>query len=1002
MTKKLYLLLFLILFFSIQKIASQNISGTVIAQDDGTPLAGATIILKNSNVKTQSNSDGKFTITVTEAQLKEGFLLVSFVGYFKQEIRISSRNPINIRLVKETSSLNDVVVTSSYSKPKRKEEVTGSIVTLNAAQLQTSRPIESFDKMLEGLAAGVQVEQSTELGTPVKINIRGQNALTPIGGSNSQIFATSSQPLFIVDGVPIKEQRKGDEGIAFLSGEQLLNPLAGINPDDIESISILKDAAAAAIYGSSASNGVVIITTKRGKAGKSRFSFGYNQGWSTPINQIKWLNGSQYHELVKEMYLNDGRSPFDAELLAGSKTINTDWFGLVNRYSSFRNVDFDMSGGNENTQFRVSASYMDQQATQKGNDFQTINFRLSLSHQIGSKFNVDVSIAPTFTNKKALNLYSNVPIIPNAPAYNADGSFFKFNNLGVPNPLAVLAQNVDEHTGGNITSNISMRYAFKKNLKLTNIFGINGLVNKQNIFDSPKNATGESKNGYAQIYDRLDFSWVNSTVLNWNTTIKNNHNFDVIAGTEFRSESTKLLRGAGTGFTYYRLNELSNAANQISASSRQESTTASAYAQMTYNFSNKYFATASTRFDAASIFGNDVNSTINNSFGLGWLLSKEKWFYDKKWIDMLRVRVSYGTTGNSRIGSYAARGLYTFSNTGYMGNTSSSISTAPNPNLGWERSIKQNYGIDFNFLKRFEFTIDFYSNLTKDAISAIPIPPENGFTSVLANVANMRNRGFDFAITAQVLTGKFSWRTTFNGGFNENTVLSVKDKSSLFGPSTAGTALREGVSTSAIWGFRFMGVDPATGRELYLDANDKLKLATDPTFDRNIVSGGVYLGDRLPKLQGGWINTFTFKNVSVTINLVYSFGSKILVSNQNENNGRNLSNRNQSVNLLDRWQKPGDIASTPMLSQIGNPLLYTSSRYLYDGTFIRLSNLSISYSLPEKWQQKLKMRATFFANGTNLLYWYKQKSPEGRNGIREYRFSFPEMQTFTWGARVNL
>jgi TonB-dependent starch-binding outer membrane protein SusC len=987
---------------TIYAASAQNItiSGTILDAEDALPLQNISISIKNSNINTISDKEGKFTLQLSDAQKKEGSLLVSFVGYFKQEIRISSRSNIMVRLVKN-NALGEVVV-NSYSKPKRKEEVTGSIVTVSAAQLQTSRPIESFDKMLEGLAAGVQVEQSTELGTPVKINIRGQNALTPLGGTNSQILTTSSQPLFIVDGVPIKEQRKGDEGIAFLANEQLLNPLAGINPDDIESISILKDAAAAAIYGSSASNGVVIITTKKGKAGKTKVNVGYNEGWSQPINQIKWLNGSQYYELVKEMYLNDGRTPFDAELLAGSNTINTDWFGLVNRYSSFRNADFDVSGGSDNTQFRLSASYLDQQATQKGNDFKTINFRLSVSHQIGSKFNLDVSIAPTLTNKKALNLYSNVPIIPNAPAYNANGSFFKFSNLGVPNPLAVLDQNIDQHTGGNITSSISMRYAFRKNLRLTNILGINGLINKQNIFDSPKNATGESKNGFAQIYDRMDFSWVNSTILNWNTIYKNVHSFDAIAGSEFRSEATKLLRGAGTGFTYYRLNELSNAANQTSASSRQESTTVSMYGQLMYNYKSKYFLSASTRLDAASIFGEDVNNTINNSFGAGWLLSKEKIFDNTKWLDMLRVRVSYGTTGNSRIGSYAARGIYTFSNSGYVGNTSSSISTAPNPNLSWERSIKQNYGIDFNFLKRFEFTIDFYSNLTKDAISSIPTPPQNGFSSVLANVATMRNRGFDFAITTQVLNGKFSWKTTINGGYNENMILKIQNNSSLFGPSDVGTVLRVGVSTSAIWGFRYMGIDPTTGRELYLDAKDQLKLATDPTFDRNAASGGVYLGDRLPKLQGGWINTFTYKNISVTVNFVYSFGSKVLVSLQNENNGRNLANRNQSVNLLDRWQKVGDIASTPKLSQLGNPLLYTSSRYLYDGTFIRLSNLSISYILPEKLQKKLKINASFFANGSNLFYWYSQKSPEGRNGIREYRFNFPEMQTFTWGTRISL
>lgn len=990
-------------FLVIQFLASaqtKTISGTVLGSDDNAPLEGATITLKNSSTKTQTGGNGKFALTVTDAQFKEGSIVITYVGFFKQEQRIGSRINFTVRLVKEVNSMNDVVVTSSYTKPKRKEEVIGSIVTVNSEQLQANRPIESFDKMLEGLAAGVQVEQSSELGTPVKINIRGQNSLTPLGGSNSQLLSTSSQPLFVIDGVPVKEQRKGDEGIAFLSGEQLLNPLAGINPDDIESISILKDAAAAAIYGANASNGVIIITTKRGKAGKTKFAVGYNQGWAQPINQIKWLSGPQYYELVKEMYLNDGRTPFDAELLAGSPTINTPWFELVNRYSTFRNVDVEVSGGNENTQFRISASYLDQQATQKGNDFKNAYFRLSLDHQVNSKFKIGVIIAPTLTNKKALNLYSNVPIIPNAPAYNADGSFFKFSNLGVPNPLAVLDQNVDQHSGGSIKANIRFEYAFRKNLRLTTIFGIDGLINKQNIFNSSKNATGESKNGFAQIYDRTDFSWVNSNILSWNFALKNDHKFEVIAGTEARGESTKLLRGAGSGFTYYRLNELSNAASQTSASSRQEATSFSIYSQGIYTYKGKYSALFSTRFDAASIFGNDVNNTINSSLGLGWIINKEKFFGKVDWINLLRLRVSYGTTGNSRIGSYAARGIYTFSNTGYAGATASSITTAPNPNLSWEKGYKTNVGIDFNFLKRFNLTLDIYNNLTKDAISSIPIPAQNGFSTVLANIATMRNYGWDASISAEIFTGKFTWTSTLNIGYNNNTVTQVKNQKSLVGPSDAGTILQEGVSTGTIYGFRYVGVDPTTGRELYLDRNGNTKLATDPSFDRNLATGGVVLGNRLPDAQGGFINSFTYKGFSLKATIVYSLGNQVLISSQDENNGRNLSNRNQSVNLLDRWQKPGDVANTPKLSQIGNPLIYTSSRYLYDGSFIQLNNVSLGYTLPQSLQKKLKCMITIFGQGNNLFYWYKQKSPEGRNGIKEYRFSFPQMQTFTWGARV--
>lgn len=999
--QKLSLIVVFLMAVCISTAQTKTITGIILASDDGSPLEGANITLKNSNTKTQTSASGKFTLNVTDAQFKEGSIIVSYIGFFKQEQRIGSRNNFTIRLVKEINNMNDVVVTSSYSKPKRKEEVIGSIVTVSSEQLQANRPIESFDKMLEGLAAGVQVEQSTELGTPVKINIRGQNSLTPLGGSNSQILSTSSQPLFIIDGVPVKEQRKGDEGIAFLANEQLLNPLAGINPDDIESISILKDAAAAAIYGANASNGVIIITTKRGKAGKTKLNIGYNQGWSQPINQIKWLSGPQYHSLVKEMYLNDGRTPFDAELLAGSPTINTPWFELVNRYSTFRNVDIDVSGGNENTQFRISASYFDQQAIQKGNDFKNAYFRLSLDHQVSNKFKIGVIIAPTLTNKKALNLYSNVPIIPNAPAYNADGSFFKFSNLGVPNPLAVLDQNVDQHSGGSIKANVRFEYAFRKNLRLTTIFGIDGLMNKQNIFDSPKNATGESKNGFAQIYDRVDFSWINSTILNWNFALKTEHKFDIIAGTETKSESTKLLRGAGTGFTYYRLNELSNAASQTSASSRQEATSVSFYSQAIYTFKGKYSALLSTRYDAASIFGNDVNNTINNSLGIGWILNKEKFLNKYNWIDLLRLRVSYGTTGNSRIGSYAARGIYTFSNTGYAGGTASSISTAPNPNLTWEKGYKTNIGIDFNFLKRFNVTLDIYNNITDDAISSIPIPAQNGFSTVLANIAKMRNYGWDASIRAEIFTGKFSWTSTLNIGYNNNIITEVKNKKTLVGPSDAGTVLREGISTGTILGFRYVGVDPASGRELYLDIDGNTKLATDPTFDRSLATGGVVLGNRLPDAQGGFINSFKYKNVSLMVNMVYSLGNSVLVSNDNENNGRNLSNRNQSVNLLDRWQKPGDVASTPKLSQIGNPLIFTSSRYLYDGSFIQLSNVSLGYTLPQSVQQKIKCSIMLYVQGNNLVYWYKQKSPEGRNGIREYRFNFPQQQTFTWGARIS-
>ena len=986
---------------STEKFSDPIIVKGHVTNESNEPLAGAIVTLRGSSRVTACNENGDFELTLTPDEAARGVLIISLVGYNKQELRINKRNILNIELDKNIQELTDVIITNSYSKPKRKEEVTGSISTVTSQQLQVNRPIETFDKMLEGLAAGVQVEQSTELGTPVKINIRGQNSISPLSSSNVTQLTTSSQPLFIVDGVPVTEQRKGDEPLAFLNNEQLLNPLSGINPDDIETISILKDAAAAAIYGANASNGVVIITTKKGKSGKTKLNVGYSNGWAQSINKLKWLDGSQYHGLLKEMYINDRRSPFNAELLAGANNINTPWFELVNRYSTFNNIDVDLSGGNDNTTFRLSGSYLNQQAIQKGNDYEKIYFRLRVDHKINNRLNMSITMAPTLTSKNALNVYSNVPIIPNAPSYNADGSFYKFSTLGVPNPLAILAQNTNSHSGGSFNGNIRFEYNIRKNLRASTTVGMDALQNKLNLFDSPLNATGESKGGFAQIFDRTNFSWINSSQINWSPVLKKIHKFDLTTGFEAQAQSTRLLKGSGTGFTYYRLNELSNASNQSSASSRQNATSVSIYGQGTYNLLNKYFATLSGRYDAASIFGNDVNATVNAAVGVGWIINKEALLSDITWIDMLRLRASYGSTGNSRIGSYQARGLYGFNNTGYNGNTSSSPSSAPNAALGWEKNNKSNIGIDFNFIKRFNFTIEFYTNILNDAITPIPVAAQNGFINVLANIGKMRNRGVDISLNAQVLTGKFTWNTTLNAGFNKNVILEIKNKNALYGASTEGTVLKEGISTSAIWGFNFAGVDPATGRELYTDKTGKVVSVFD--LDRNIITGGSYLGDRLPAVQGGFINSFGYKDFTFSINTVYSFGSNILINNINENNGRNLSNRNQSVNLLDRWQKPGDITNIPLLSASTNPLVYTSSKYMYDNTYIKISNVSLAYTFSKKTFRKLKgTRITVYGNATNLFYWYRQDSPNDRNGIREYKFDFPEAQTFTTGARISI
>ncbi len=675
-----------LMFCCVVANAQNELNGEVISSEDNLPLAGVSVRLLNTAKGTSTNNDGKFVLSLTDAELNTGVLELTSVGFKTRSYKLSGRKSIRIVLAKSLNELDEVVI-NAYTRPKRKEEVVGSLSTITGKELQTARPIESFDKMLEGMVAGVQVETNTELGTPVKINIRGQNSLTPLSTSNRTVLTTSSQPLFIIDGVPVIEQRRGDEPIAFINNEELLNPIAGINPDDIESITVLKDAAATAIYGANASNGVIIITTKKGRAGKPKIGVSYSGGFSQPINQIKWLSGQQYHTLLRELYINEGRAPFDAELLAGSPTMNTNWFGLTNQYGNFTNLDFDISGGSETLTYRFSASWLDQQAIQKGNDFRKAYVRLRVDHQLSKKMNVTFSMAPTITMKNAVNVYGVVPMIPNIPAYNADGTYYE-TSLGVPNPLAIINQNLNYHEGGTMNGKVEIAYKILPNLRFTTSFGIDALINKLNNFRSGKNATGRNFNGFAEIYDRTNFGWINFNQLSWNGKIKGGHEIDATAGFEMQSQITKLLRGQGSGFTYYRLNELSNAERQNAASSRQRGNSISFYSQAGYNFNKRYFLTASARYDAASVFGTDVNATVNGALGLGWTISNEKWFSKADWLNLFRTRLSYGTTGNSRIGSYEAKGLYTFSNTGYNGFTSADPSTPPNPDLTWEIAYK--------------------------------------------------------------------------------------------------------------------------------------------------------------------------------------------------------------------------------------------------------------------------------------------------------------------------
>ncbi|MDO7744143.1 MAG: TonB-dependent receptor plug domain-containing protein, partial [Pedobacter sp.] len=386
-----------------------------------------------------TNREGEFTLKLNGDQIDNNVLVFSYIGMKSKEVTLGRQTFVNVILENDVFGMDEVVVTGSYTADKRREEVVGSISSVSAKALQVDRPIESFDKLLEGLVAGVQVETNTTLNTPVKINIRGMGSLPTIGASRT----TSSQPLFVVDGVPVYEQQRGNESSEF-NGEDYLNPLSNINPDDIKSISILKDATASGLYGANAANGVVIITTKKGDAGKTRFNFNYDTGVNTFINKYQWLSGPEYYSLLRETLINGGMSATQAAQVSGSRTTDTDWLDLTTRNAVYNNANMDISGGSDKTTFRFSTGYRNQQTSAMGNDLKKFYLRLNVDHKVNDKFKIGFNFSPTYTNSNTMSSYGSIIMPPNLEPYT-DGTYSQF--LGLANPLAVTAQNENSNKG---------------------------------------------------------------------------------------------------------------------------------------------------------------------------------------------------------------------------------------------------------------------------------------------------------------------------------------------------------------------------------------------------------------------------------------------------------------------------------------------------------------------------------------------------------------------------
>jgi TonB-linked SusC/RagA family outer membrane protein len=989
--KKVYHLVFFICLIQSTCVWAQgSILSGYVQDEEEEFLVGAIVQVIGTNIGTSTDEKGFFELRLPE-KADNIRLRISFVGYQALEISpsLSDKAPLQIRLKANPGLLKEVLVTA-YGGAKKREEVVGSYEVLSDKQLRADRPIESFDKMMNGLIAGVQIEPSTEPGTPVQVRIRGQGSLVRVAGTD---ITSSAQPLFVLDGVPLYDISESNVYNTQFSDvtEQKLNPLASLNPEDIESITILKDAAASALYGANAANGVVLIKTKRGTSGKSRVQVGLNYGISQPINLMRFLNAEEYVLLYRETLFNSGLSPS----LAGSADINTDWRNLVMQQGSTLSSDVSLSGGNQQSRYRISLGYFRQESISQRNGMERISVRSNIEHDFTERFRLDFNLGASFNRKESINTFGAATFQPNISPFADDGSF---NETGPfvtrPNPLAVLAQNDFEHRGFASTGSLRLSYELLPNLSLSSTLGADYYQNRQNEYNSMRNASGRNQRGYNNRIDRNNLRWISFTQLNWRYTLQDKHHFSALAGFELQERFTSLLRAFGTNFPNDDLRNLSVVSNANSgvASSDFEEAQVSYYGQASYDYQNKYFLSLTARRDASSIFGGDVQNANFASVGIAWALHKEEWFKNLAWLSSLRLRGTYGATGNARIGTYSARGLYGFG-VQYNGFGGSIPSTAPNPNLSWESNYKMNFGLDVAILNdRLSLVVEHYRNRIVGAISTINTPQESGFATMVANTSNMENWGWEATLNSiNFRNNDFEWRSNFNFAFNRNRVLSTAlERPPRSTEQSSGIIVGRDINT--IYGVRVAGVDPYNGKQLWFLPNGSI---TDDARKANLVENRVPIGRRVPLFFGGFNNTFSYKGFTLDVLMRYSYGSHIILANDALTDGRQIGINNQSVNQLDRWQSPGDITDTPAL-HINNFPARNTTRFLFDNNYLAFGNVALSYRLPASLLKPMGFYNAFVAlQATNLGYLYSSTSRADRNGIAEYRFIFPEARTFS-------
>lgn len=1003
---------------------SFSVSGKIVTSEDDASLAGVTIQEKGTTNGSQSDADGRYSLQVSSPNAT---LIFSFVGMVSKEEQVGNRSIIDVKLTSDSRSLGEVVVTGFGSQIKR--DLTGNIASIKGADIQNT-PVPNFNQALQGRAAGVFVEgNSGKVGEGIKVRIRGTGSIS-----------ASNDPLYVIDGIPVNSSALAGSATSGNSPAPSGNPLADINFNDIESFEILKDASAAAIYGSRAANGVVLITTKKGKSGKTSLTANVQYGFNKPTHLRGFLNAKQYVELLREAAINsdalegiDSTDPAQYEdswlesaegrldRYSGgtdwrTQQTNTNWEKLAfNDASRTKIFDINASGGNEKTRFYISAGYNDQDGILIGNDFKRLSGRINLDHDINSRLKIgfNMGLSRTIANRLAQdNQFASpmqiIALAPITPVRNAAGEINDRPVTTYYNPLMELGNKKFQTTGYRNIGSTYLAYNIAKGLTFRTEFGFDILNQDEDIFSGVKTEVGQSVNGQGSSYFYRTVNYNTNNYFNYNI-LKDKHSIDLTAGMSFQNYKDDRNSVTGQDFPVDDLKKIESA-GKITAgySTSTESSFLSYFGRANYKFNDRYLVSVSGRVDGSSKFGKDNQYGFFPAVSGGWVISEESFLATNNTISFLKLRGSWGITGNADgFGDFKQLALWGGSK--YGGSSGLIPTQLANPDLKWEKSNQIDFGLDFGLFKnRLSGEIDYYVKDTKDLIYNVPVAGTSGFATQTANIGSMQNKGVEFVLNSTNLSGgPVTWTTSLNLSRNINKLTKLDGETQLL-PGNDGRFLNSlivGESIGVFYGPKYAGVDPANGDALYYTENN------ETTNDYN-AAGNFVVGNPNPDWIGGLTNTVGYKGVELSFLFQGVFGNQVT----NGAGGFMTSSfdwyDNQTLETLDRWQKPGDITNEPQLRLAGGNGTSASSRYVYDASYVRLKNITLSYKLPQAVLQKMKLSSLrLYVTGVNLLTftkypgWDPEVNTDYRAGNRNQGSDFyaaPQIKSLTFGLSLGL